>query len=65
MARNGKVYPVIISDAKSETLLPLMRERVVYTDSFRIYNTLDVSEFKYYRINHSGYLQTSLIILVE
>jgi len=58
LKRNGKVYTVIISNAKSETLLPLIREKVcpdsiVYTDSFRGYNALDVSEFKHYRINHS------------
>ena len=38
--------------------LPIIRENVkpdsiVYTDSFRSYNALDVSEFTHYRINHS------------
>ena len=58
LKRDGKVYTVIIPDAKSDTLLPIIREKVkpdsiVYTDTFRSYNVLDVSEFKHYRINHS------------
>ena len=58
LKRNGEVYTVIIPDAKSDTLLPIIREKVkpdsiVYTDTFRSYNALDVSEFKQYRINHS------------
>ncbi|KFJ43525.1 IS1595 family transposase [Francisella philomiragia] len=58
LKHNGKVYTVIIPDAKSNTLLPIIREKVkpdsiVYTDTFRSYNALDVSEFKHYRINHS------------
>ncbi|QIW09152.1 IS1595 family transposase [Francisella sp. LA112445] len=58
LKRNGKVYTVIIPNAKSDTLLPIIREKVkpdciVYTDTFRSYNALDVSEFKHYRINHS------------
>ncbi len=28
-------------------------DSIVYTDCWRSYNALDVSEFKYYRINHS------------
>jgi transposase len=28
-------------------------DSIVYTDTWRSYNALDVSEFKYYRINHS------------
>ena len=58
LKRNGIVYTVVIPDAKSDTLLPIIREKVkpdsiVYTDTFRSYNALDVSEFKHYRINHS------------
>ncbi|MEY8716318.1 IS1595 family transposase [Francisella philomiragia] len=58
LKRNSKVYTVIIPDAKSDTLLPIIREKVkpdsiVYTDTFRSYNALDVSEFKHYRINNS------------
>ncbi len=58
LKRSGKVYACIIPNAKSDTLLPVTREKVkpdstVYTDSFRSYNALDVSEFTHYRINHS------------
>ena len=58
LKRNGKVYAVMIPNAKSETLMPIIRDKVtpdsiVYTDCWRGYNALDVSEFKHYRINHS------------
>ena len=58
LKRNGKVYAAIIPDAKTKTLMPIIRERVkpdsiVYSDCWRGYNALDVSEFKHYRINHS------------
>jgi transposase len=58
LKRGGKVYTKIIPDAKSETLLPILYRKIlpdsiVYTDCFRSYNALDVSEFKHYRINHS------------
>ena len=58
LKRNGRVYTVVIPNAKSDTLLPIIREKVkpdsiVYSDTFRSYNALDVSEFKHYRINHS------------
>ena len=58
LKRGGKVYTAIICDAKTETLLPIIKEKVkpdsiVYTDTFRSYNALDVSEFHHERINHS------------
>jgi len=58
LKRSGKVYTKIISDAKSDTLMPIIQGKVipdsiVYTDCWRGYNVLDVSEFKHYRINHS------------
>lgn len=58
LKRGGKVYTQIIMDAKTNTLLPIIRDKIepdsiVYTDNFRSYNALDVSEFKHYRINHS------------
>ena len=58
LKRDGKVYASMIPDARSQTLLPIIRERVkpdsiVYSDCWRGYNALDVSEFKHYRINHS------------
>ena len=58
LKRGGRVYAVMIPDAKSQTLLGIMRQRIqpdslVYTDSFRSYDVLDVSEFHHERINHS------------
>ena len=58
LKRGGKVYTKVIPDAKSDTLMPIIREKVmpdsiVYSDYWRGYNVLDVSEFKHYRINHS------------
>ena len=58
LKRKGKVYTTVISDAKSSTLLPIIKEKIlpdsiVYTDTFKSYNALDVSEFKHQRINHS------------
>jgi len=54
----GRVYTKIIPDASSATLIPIIERKVipdsiVYSDSWRGYNVLDVSEFKHYRINHS------------
>jgi len=53
LKRNGKVFTVIIPDAKTDTLMPIIRQQVkpdsiVYTDTWRSYNALDVSEFKHY-----------------
>lgn len=58
LKRGGKVYTAIIPNAKTETLLPIIQEKVmpdsiVYTDYFTSYNALDVSEFYHRRINHS------------
>lgn len=58
LKRGGKVYTQIIEDTKANTLMPIIREKIkpdsiVYTDCYRSYNALDVSEFKHYRINHS------------
>ena len=58
LKRGGKVYTKIIADASSQTLMPIIAHKVipdsiVYSDCWRGYNVLDVSEFKHYRINHS------------
>jgi transposase len=58
LKRQGKVHVVIIPDARSDTLIPIIREKIrpdsiVYTDAFRSYDVLDVSEFRHLRINHS------------
>ena len=58
LKRGGKVYAQIILDAKSDTLMPIIPEKIepdsiVYTDYWRGYKALDVSEFKHFRMNHS------------
>ena len=58
LKRGGKVYTKIIADASSQTLMPIITHKVipdsiVYSDCWRGYNVLDVSELKHYRINHS------------
>jgi transposase len=58
LKRGGNVYTVAIQDTKTTTLLPIIRQKIrpdsiVYTDSYRSYNALDVSEFHHQRINHS------------
>lgn len=58
LKRGGKVYTKIIADASSNSLMPIIERKVipdsiVYSDSWKGYNVLDVSEFKHYRINHS------------
>ena len=58
LKRGGKVYTAVIVNAKAETLIPLIKEKVkpdsiVYTDALGSYNSLDVSEFHHLRINHS------------
>lgn len=58
LKRGGRVYTKIIPNASSDTLLPIIQQKVipdsiVYSDCWRGYNALDVSEFKHYRINHS------------
>ena len=58
LKRGGKVYAKVIPDTRSSTLLSIIQARIVpdsivYTDGYRSYNVLDVSDFKHYRINHS------------
>jgi len=58
LKRKGKVYTAVINDAKASTLMPIIKDKIlpdsiVYTDTFRSYNALDISGFKHERINHS------------
>lgn len=58
LKRNGKVYTVVVDDTKQSTLMPVIKRKIkpdsfVYTDNYRSYNALDVSEFKHFRVNHS------------
>ncbi len=63
LKRGGKVYTQIIDNTRTDTLMPIIRckikpDSIVYTDSYRSYNALDISEFKHYRINHSKLFAT-------
>ena len=58
LKRGGKVYTKVVNDTKTETLMPLIVRKIapdslVYTDGYRSYNALDVSDFYHKRINHS------------
>jgi len=58
LKRGGRVYTKIIPDASSATLYPIIERKVVpdsivYSDCWRGYNVLDISDFKHFRINHS------------
>lgn len=58
LKRGGKVCTAVIPNAKTETLLPIIEDKVmpdsiVYTDAFNAYNGLDVPDFHHRRINHS------------
>lgn len=58
LKRNGCVCVAIIQNVSSATPIPIIRDKIrqdsiVYTDSFKSYDVLDVSEFHHVRINHS------------
>jgi transposase len=58
LKRGGKVYTVMIPNVRKDTLLSIIRQKivpdsVVYTDSYGAYDILDVSEFHHHRIDHS------------
>ena len=58
LKRGGKVYAEVIPNASRETLFPIIKEKIVpdsivYTDTFRTYDTLSVVGFRHERINHS------------
>ena len=68
LKRQGKVYTVVVNDTKTNTLLPVIKRKImpdsiVYTDCYRSYNALDMSEFHHYRINHSTHLPNKKITL--
>ncbi len=55
LKRKGKVHKVVISDTKSVTLIPIIKQKVVpdsivYSDNYCSYNALDVSSFQHQRI---------------
>ena len=58
LQRGGKVYTKIIPDASAASLMPIIQRKIVpdsivYSDCWRGYNVLDVSDFHHFRINHS------------
>ena len=58
LKRKGKVYSQVIPDAKTKTLMPIIRNRIkpdsiIYTDGLNSYDALDTSGFHHKRINHS------------
>ena len=58
LKRNGRVYTVVVDNAKSDTLMPVIKQKImpdsiVHTNSLNSYDKLDVSGFIHYRINHS------------
>lgn len=57
LKRNGKVYTQIVSDVSRETLMRIIRTKVVpdsivYTDSWKSYDGLIIDGYRHYRINH-------------
>ena len=58
LKRGGKVFAVVIANAKASTLLPILKQRIVpdsivYSDTLPSHNALDVAGFRHLRINHS------------
>jgi transposase len=58
LKRGEKVYTKIILDASGATMIPIIKRKIVpdsivYSDCWRGYNVLDLSDFHYFRINHS------------
>lgn len=52
LKRGGKLYTKMVADTKSQTLFDALNSKilpdsVVYTDSYRSYDILDISDFKY------------------
>ena len=63
LKRGGNVFTKVVSDTRATTLMPLITRKVapdsvVYTDCYRSYNALDVSNFHHHRINHSALFAT-------
>ena len=58
LKRGGRVYTLVAPNLRRDTLMPIIRNKVVpdsvvYTDSYTVYDVLDVSEFHHHRINHT------------
>lgn len=62
LKRGRKVYTKVVHDTKTDTLMPIICRKIVpdsivYTDCYRSYNALDVSEFHHFRITQHSILQ--------
>ena len=58
LKRNGRVYTVVVDNAKSDTLMPVIKQKImpdsiVYMDSLSSYDKPGVSGFIHHHINHS------------
>lgn len=61
LKRDDKVYTIAVSNTQTTTLLPIIREQVkpdsiVYTDCYRSYDVLDVSEFSHFSFAETSFL---------
>lgn len=70
LKRGGRVFTKVIPDASSATLLPIIKDNIVpdiivYSDCWRAYNVLDVSEFNTIELTTVNYLLTRKIISTE
>jgi transposase len=55
LKRGGKVHTLVVHDTKSNALILIICQKIqpdsiVYTDCYRSYDVLDVSEFRHHRI---------------
>ena len=58
LKRGGKVFALPVTNTSSSTLVPIIAwkvqpDSIVYTDAFRAYDVLDITDFHHMRINHS------------
>jgi transposase len=58
LERGGEIFTRVIEDASSATLMPIINNKIaldsiVYTDSWKAYDAIDVTQFRHFRINHS------------
>jgi transposase len=58
LKRGGKVYTHVIENTQAKTLMPIITsvvqpDSIIYTDTYKSYNALDVTKFQHRRINHS------------
>mgnify|MGYP003584190759 FL=1 len=61
LKRDDKVYTIAVPNTQTTTLLPIIREQVkpdsiVYTDCYRSYDVLDVSEFSHFSFAETSFL---------